>query len=267
MPNSAGECWCEGIKYKARRLATVEEGPRIVDGFEFCPCSVGELVFETEQERIREREARRLYERRQRISERKDEYVESCGIPLRFWDYTLDGSPLAQSHNALVKALLESGWDESWYLWGKHGTGKTGLAAAYAKQFLRLDDEDLVPEQVIFRAVPDLFTELRASYNPRRESDPTESELLEKYTGATILVLDDIGAEQIKDSGWLEDRLYQIIGKRHAELASVFITSNLSPAELGNRIGERIMWRIVEMCGADHIVEVKGANQRDRGNR
>ena len=87
--------------------------------------------------------------------------------------------------------------------------------------------------------------------------------MLEKYAGVSLLILDDLGAEHISGSGWLEDRLYQIIGQRHRDERPIVFTSNLSIKEVGGRIGERIAWRIVEMCG-DNIVHVQGANQRDR---
>lgn len=269
---SESNCWCEG-RFPHSREVRVDDGLSlpgdlvrylapgvpVISRIEFCICDGGQR----EAERQRERDARQRQARRERIQERKGDLIESCGIPYRFWEYTVAGSPLAQTHNALIKALEEGTEEDSWLLWGKHGIGKSGLAAAYAKSWLSLDDDDAFPSSVLFRAVPDLFTELRASYNPRRDADPTESELLAKYADVQLLVLDDIGAEHIKDTGWLEDRLYQIIGRRHSEMRPVFITSNLSPAELGKRIGERIMWRIVEMCGEDHIIEVKGPNLRD----
>lgn len=277
---SEPECWClreipnprEGtskfVNDGARFVGFDASGPRILEGYRYCVCKKGTERFENAQEHQREREARKKQEWRQAISDLKERYTLGSDIPYRFHDFTLDSSPLAQTNASLIRRLHDVSLDQSWLLWGKHGTGKTGLAVAYAKLLLMEDDPDRWPAEILFRRTPDLFTELRASYSPRRDDDPTESELLAKYGDVGLLVLDDLGAEHIKDTGWLEDRLYQIIGRRHDDESPIFVTSNLSPAELGARIGERIMWRIVEMCGEDNIIEVKGTNQRDpRKNR
>ena len=95
------------------------------------------------------------------------------------------------------------------------------------------------------------------------ESDaPTEAELITFWTRVPLLVLDDMGAEQVSGSGWVEDRLYQILGQRHADLKPIFVTSNLSPAELGRRIGERILWRVAELAGKENVVHLTGPNLR-----
>ena len=118
------------------------------------------------------------------------------------------------------------------------------------------------PYYIHFTTIPDLLTELRATYN--KTSLRTEAEVLEFYQKPDCLILDDLGAEQVTNTGWVEDRLYQIIGHRHGQEKQIIFTSNLSIAKLAKRIGERITWRIIEMCGEENIIEVKGPNLRDR---
>lgn len=195
------------------------------------------------------------------------------GIPERFFDFTLATSPIVSSE--IGKRMTKPEWDEdgdegwdewwervydpwfgSWFLWGEYGAGKTGLAVGYARQFVPENEWPI--ESVMFCNTPDLLSELRDTY--RNNDGPGEREVLARYRDAELLILDDIGAEHVKDTGWLEDRLYQIIGYRHAgpaENTTVF-TTNLSPDALGARIGERVMWRIVEMCGRERIVRMKG---------
>ena len=137
------------------------------------------------------------------------------------------------------------------------GVGKTGLAVGYARRCV----EDCHVEQLQFVTIPRLLSRLRSTYsNP----DVTEDSVLQQYIQTRLLILDDMGAEQVKNTGWVEDRLYQIIGERHDELRPTIFTSNLSISKLAERIGERITWRIIEMCGRENIVEIKGANLRDR---
>ena len=38
---------------------------------------------------------------------------------------------------------------------------------------------------------------------------------------------------------------------------------NLSLDQLAQRVGERIVWRIAEMCESTNVVEVKGKNLRE----
>ena len=183
---------------------------------------------------------------------------EASGVPARFARWTLEGCPDQEVAVRLkppedTDAYLDR-WCRSWMFWGKYGTGKTGLAIGY----LREQAKGLA--DVRFLSVPTLLSELRDTY---RSDGGSEMEVLRRYQKPDVLLMDDLGAEHVKDTGWLEDRLYQIVGDRHAEMRTTVFTSNLSPDELGARIGPRIMWRIVEMCGKGNCVEVKGKNLRE----
>lgn len=188
------------------------------------------------------------------------------GVPAHFRHLRLDTHPnLIGDNNPGMRAQL---WATdcsraSWYFWGTFGTGKTGIAVGYGWRYLNETGGN-----VLFRTLPKLLSELRATYNrPARndEDSPqqeTEADVMHRYQSCGLLILDDLGAEQVNGSGWVEDRLYQIIGERHDEDRPTVFTSNLSLSELRQRIGERIIWRIVESCGELGIVEVQGRNLR-----
>jgi len=178
-------------------------------------------------------------------------------IPDRFQGWNLASSPLHTSNPKLMRTLLDWDCQRSWYFWGPYGRGKTGLAVGLAR--LALDTQDR-PGMMLFRAVPQLLSEIRATYS--RDEGQTEADLLALYTKTPLLILDDLGAEQVKPTGWVADRLYQIIGDRHANDKTTIYTSNLDIDTLRQKIGDRICWRIIEMCGEDHIVELRGANLR-----
>ncbi len=176
----------------------------------------------------------------------------SAGIPSRFQDWTLDSSPVEEP----VKARLAgSGNGQAWLLWGHHGVGKTGLAIGWLRQ--RIEETGAGR----FVTLSDLLSELRNSYGVKGGS---EAAVLEVYREVAVLALDDLGAEHVKDMDWLRDILYQIVGYRHDNLLPTVFTTNLSPQALADRIGERVMWRITEMCEPDGIVEVRGRNLRER---
>lgn len=248
-------CWCLGLGWRTRDDIhwRYDEAGAVVSS-PYCPCPDGveaRLEHEAEVEHEAE-ENKRLWV--------EQVWDDTAQIPKRFHDWRLDTSPLPA---AVVDPLRCPGGDardawskSSWYLWGAFGSGKTGLAVGHAHERLISN-----ASSILFRSVPDLLTELRSTYN--RSDGPSENEVLDKYASVGVLILDDLGAEHISGSGWLEDRLYQIIGQRHRDELPIVFTSNLSIQEVGQRIGERIAWRIVEMCG-DNIVNVRGANQRDR---
>lgn len=241
-----------------------EPPARSIGGRVYCHCAAGEALYTKEVEQKRkhdEDEDRRWLEgRRRRVSMLKEAATTNCRIPNRFWDCTLEGSPLVKANPDLVNAMVADAAEgpSSWYLWGPTGVGKSGLAIGYAKGLMHLEDEDRAPTAPLFWPTSELFTELRATYN---EEGKSEHKIIKACIEADLLILDDLGVE--KPSEWVQDRLYQIVNARHgAELPTIF-TSNLSLAALEKRIGERTAWRIVEMCGKNHIRQVQGKNLRD----
>lgn len=182
----------------------------------------------------------------------------NSGIPTRFRAFTLATSPWATRIPSTIEALKESG--SSWFFWGPVGSGKTGLAIGYAREWVEAEVYG-----ILFRPVPDLLSDLRDTYN-RRDGSRSEGDVLNECRDADLLILDDLGAEHVKDSGWLEDRLYQIIGHRHADDSATVFTSNLSLQQLAGRIGERNIWRIAEMCEG-RVVHLDGPNQRNPKER
>ena len=230
-------CWCLGLGWPTRP-----------DGYCRCPEGVA-----AEAEFEREMAVQEAEERKRRI---ETMWNETAGIPRLFREWRLDTSPLSDGVVAPLRKL-----EGSWYLWGAYGCGKTGLAIGHAYERLTHGTP-----AILFRSVPDLLSELRSTYG--RNEGPTENDVLDTYAHTGLLILDDLGAEQVKQgasgTSWLEDRLYQVIGLRHREELPIIFTSNLSIKQIADRIGERIAWRIVEMCGEDHIVQVTGPNLRDR---
>ena len=249
---SPGECWCGGAGFRWRDLGEYENdwARRIVDSVVYCVCDVGEQMLQ--QQRVQFVEDRRAFIQAVRNSRW---HVES-GIPARFQECRLE-RPLSGRY---IAPLLADEKPESWFFWGLPGRGKTGLAVGYARRWAFPDDPDELPRRVLFRPLPDLLGELRASYD--RQNGPREADLLAYYRQASLLILDDLGAEQVSGSGWVEDRLYQVVGQRHGDMAPTFFTGNLSPDELVGRLGERITARMLELCGEARVVHVEGPNLR-----
>ena len=78
--------------------------------------------------------------------------------------------------------------------------------------------------------------------------------IMNDLKNADILLLDDIGAE--RPSEYVCERLYDLINHRYTNMLSTIYTSNLTPFELGDRLGSRIESRVrsaeqIKLVGAD----------------
>ena len=97
--------------------------------------------------------------------------------------------------------------------------------------------------------------------------DGFNERVLDDLITCDVLVLDDLGAEYLKqhgEEGWPQDQLYRLLNARNLAGAPVVITTNHSQRELHQRLGRRIADRLTEMC---RWVEVPGESYRLRAGR
>jgi len=150
---------------------------------------------------------------------------------------------------------------------GSIGVGKTHLAVGV----LRL----LVQERGVkglFCDYRELLKSIQNSYNPQVHT--TELELLGPVFAAEVLLLDDLGAQ--KPNEWVWDTVALILNSRYNNQQTTIITTNYAdlPAgsgaktdaeravrepTLGDRIGDRMLSRLAEMC---FCVEMSGLDFR-----
>lgn len=134
--------------------------------------------------------------------------------------------------------------------YGGYGIGKSHLAKAITDGVIGKG------HSAIFTSVPKLLTKFRASYG--KESDYTEEELIEALNTVDLLVLDDLGAEKTTD--WALEKLFEIVDYRQG-MCTVY-TSNLTPRELMEKLGERNISRI--MNEDTEVIRMDGDNYRLR---
>jgi DNA replication protein DnaC len=142
---------------------------------------------------------------------------------------------------------------------GQAGRGKTHLAVGVLRALI--EEKGC---QGLFCDYGDLLKQIQNSYNARSET--TEYELLQPVLEAEVLVLDDLGST--KPTTWVLDTVAHVLNARYNHKRTTIITTNFAnkpPAAggkedtLGDRIGERMRSRLVEMCVC---LEIQGEDFR-----
>lgn len=142
---------------------------------------------------------------------------------------------------------------DSLYIYSANvGNGKTTFSSKIMNQYIRkiIAKSDLEHE-VLYLNVS-LFVE--AMRNQYSEYSADISRLKEEAMNCKLLILDDIGAE--RPSEYVCERLYDLINHRYTNMLATIYTSNLTPFELGDRLGSRIESRVrsaeqIKLVGAD----------------
>lgn len=116
------------------------------------------------------------------------------------------------------------------YLHGGYGVGKTHLLAAIAWSLV---DRGVAAFYVV---VPDLLVKLQATFNDG--SDETFAERFKRIKDADVLLLDDLGAE--KSTEWAMAQMFDLINSRYLAEKPLVVASNLTPQQIGGRIGSRL---------------------------
>lgn len=146
--------------------------------------------------------------------------------------------------------LLKRFYEEGLFIWGKVGTGKSVLAASFAKTYISEG------RQLIWINYTAFIMKLQKAFNNELMEDPyTIAEDTAKFPG--ILIIDDFGAEKLTD--FVRQITYYILNEREQRLLPTIITSNFSLAQIDEMIDVRISSRIAGMC---KVVELTGDDKR-----
>jgi DNA replication protein DnaC len=172
-----------------------------------------------------------------------------AGFAPRHHDMTLASLRSANLSQALRDAMHDARHTgRNLFLFGQPGRGKTHAAAALLRSHL---ETTLKPGYL--RIVPELMVELRKAIVTHRVEA-----VLDQLSNASALVLDDLGSEN--DTDYALEKIYLLIDRWwNGKKKNLWITSNLTPGEISERLDPRIASRIVGMC---RVVEVSGEDWR-----
>lgn len=128
------------------------------------------------------------------------------------------------------------------YLYSKtKGSGKTMVAAGIANELMFQKNC-----QVKFCTSLQILNEIKSTWD--RQSNQTESRLLDFLSTSEILIIDDFGIEQ-SDKPWINEKFYQIINNRYIDKKVTIFTSNdrLELLKYDERITNRIKERVFQI--------------------
>jgi DNA replication protein DnaC len=169
-------------------------------------------------------------------------------IPAKFRGVSFDRPPVTQINEIVVKRVrdycdaIADNIDAGRGLWftGTSGTGKTTLAMLVSRIALEAG------RTVAIYSLPKLLARIRRTFDAEW-GEQSYLEFFERLTSVDLLHLDDLGTENRTD--WVIEQLYALVNERYESKKALVVTTNLDESELERQIGERVVSRLVEMCG------------------
>lgn len=192
----------------------------------------------------------------------RSDRLRSARLGARFHSRTFETyRPTNSSQRAAMERCIAwveataAGKGEGRGLWltGRFGTGKTHLAAGCVHGFIARGRE------VLYQVWPEFLASMKGEMD-RPKGSPQD--LLDELRSARILILDDVGAE--RNSEWAIEALWLVVNHRYEHLLPMLLTSNCATDALAERVGERIVSRLIEMTVG---VAIDGPDYRQRAVR
>lgn len=209
---------------------------RSKDVWASCPdCLKDAEVAEQKRKAAQREEAAQAEVRRQ---------MQAASVPARFSDRTL--SNFRAEAPDQIKALsvaseFASNWSETsakgrWLVFsGLPGTGKSHLAIAILKA--------LMPARVgRYMTCMELIQMIRSTW--RKDSEQSETEVLESLGRLPLLVIDEVGVQYGTDSE--QNHLFDVLDRRYREMMPTILLTNQNKDGFRTFVGDRVYDRMTE---------------------
>lgn len=152
------------------------------------------------------------------------------------WDDVYSLHPSIDQAKEVVKAAIGQGY--GWvYLWGGYGTAKTTILKAAVAEYLREG------AQASYLRMADLMDEIRLAYDAGNPQVELQAKL-KWFVGLPLLAVDE--AEKIHETGFVEERRFQILDARYeaatrSQVGVTLLSANVAPDKLPPAIKSRVM--------------------------
>jgi DNA replication protein DnaC len=182
-----------------------------------------------------------------------ERHQAEAGIPERFRDARLSTFEVSGKGSRQLTAARAAclAWIKApvtgLLLWGGPGVGKSHLLSASLRGVLR-EHPEMTGRFVEFTA---LCAAIQATFD-ERYNGPRETEILAPLYGASVVVLDELGARRA--TPFTTDTLYLLVNHLYNHRTPLLVSTNYDPEGKGKdslleRVGEpRILSRLAEMC-------------------
>jgi len=164
-------------------------------------------------------------------------------------------SDALQTCQTFVASIMEGQARSGLFISGDPGLGKTFLLSSICNSLLAAR----VP--TLYVVFCDLIAAIKDTFNSEG-SGTTESRIMSAAREAEVLLLDDLGAEQVTE--FVTNRLFDIVNYRCNHQKPLVVSSNLKVQEIGRLYDERIASRLWEMC---EVVTLYGEDIRIQQKR
>ena len=167
-----------------------------------------------------------------------NDYLKLAGVPMQFIgkEFTIKGLSLPSQFTGQIQDYIGAMQnDPNLMLTGGTGSGKTTIACAILKEYMYAGNRDCE-----FVTVPDLLLEIRSTF--QKDSTVHEKDVIDRYTKADLLVLDDLGSEKVSE--FALQSFYLILDRRIRDMKGTIVTTNLTIAEVKENYGARIASRL-----------------------
>lgn len=170
----------------------------------------------------------------------------SCGFSPRNVNVKFDDFKPVTTEQEKAKATAEryadhiiDGGSGCLIMIGSVGTGKTMLATAIASKFIESRRKCCIVR------LSEMMRDFKDSW--RKDSDRSESQVMDYYSNVGLLVLDEIGVQF--DSDTEKMYIFEVIDGRYQNMKPTVLISNLDLAGVKASIGERVYDRLREDGG------------------
>lgn len=180
----------------------------------------------------------------QAARERLDNLLRASGIPERVKGCTFANF---KAESADQKAAMQSAMEfadsfavrlksgESLIFAGRPGTGKGHLAAAVMNK--------LMPNYLpVYTTCLDMIRSVRETW--RKDSKHSESEVLQEYEDAALLIIDEIGVQYGTDGE--QTIIFDVLDRRYRQMRPTIFITNQDKAGFKTFIGERAYDRLTQ---------------------